>query len=424
MKLLIKGGQVIDPVQGLNEPMEVLIDKGKVVELLPAGKRAPSGAKTLDAKGCWVVPGLIDMHVHLREPGQEYKETVATGAAAAVAGGITALACMANTNPVNDNASVTDYILEQAKEAKMARVFPVGAVTRGLAGQELAELGELVGHGCKALSDDGHPVLNSYVMRCALEYCLALDVPILDHPEDTELSKQGCMHEGYVSTELGLAGIPAAAEEVMVARDIILAGLIGAKLHLQHVSTAGSVALIREAKARGIEITAETCPHYFTLTHEDVRGYDTSFKMNPPLRSEEDRNAVIEGIADGTIDVIASDHAPHSPVEKDVEFSEAMNGIVGLETLLPLSLSLVHEGHIIPARWIEMLSIRPARILGLETRSLKPDSIADITVLDPDMEWTVDREKFLSKGRNTPFHGWKVKGKAKAVIINGKKISP
>ncbi|HUT55009.1 MAG TPA: dihydroorotase [bacterium] len=421
MKLLIKGGRVIDPSQGLAEPRDVLVEKGRVADLLPPGKKA-GDAKVVDARGCWVVPGLIDMHVHLREPGQEYKETIATGAAAAIAGGITAVACMANTNPVNDNASVTDYILEKAGEAGKARVYPVGAVTAHLKGEGLAELGELKDHGCVAASDDGRPVMNAELFRRALEYCLALDIPVLDHAENLDLSSGGCMNEGIISTELGLTGIPAAAEETMVARDVILAELTGARLHVQHVSAAGSVRIIREAKARGVKVTAETCPHYFTLTHEAVRGYDTSFKMNPPLRSRADLLAVIEGIKDGAIDAIASDHAPHSLVEKDLEFSEAQNGIVGLETLLPLSLRLVHDGIITPSRWVEMVSMNPARILAVPGGSLKVGAAADISVIAPDEEWTVDKTRFLSKGRNTPFNGWKVKGKARAVIVEGKVV--
>jgi len=421
MKVLIKGGRVIDPDQKLDAEKDVLIEKGVVKDVLDPGTRV-SGAKTIDAGGCWVVPGLIDMHVHLREPGQEYKETIETGTAAAVAGGFTAVACMPNTSPVNDNASVTDYILEEAAEAKNARVYPVGCVTRGQAGEGLAEIGELIEHGCVALSDDGHPVAGSTLMRHALEYCLGLDVAILDHPEDCALSEGGAMNEGEVSTDLGLPGIPAAAEEVMVARDIILAELTGARLHLQHLSTKGSIALVREAKARGVKITAETCPHYFTLTDEAVRGYSTNFKMNPPLRTEEDRLAVIEGIKDGTIDAIASDHAPHSPVEKDVEFDRAANGIVGLETSLPLALVLVRDKVIKASRLVELMSSAPARILGVEGGTLAPGSAADITVIGPDTEWTVDRAKFKSKGRNTPFHGRKMMGIAKAVFVGGKKI--
>jgi len=421
MKLLLKGGRVIDPAAGLDEPRDLLLDGEKIEAVLAPGAKAD--AEVVDVSGCWVVPGLIDMHVHLREPGEEYKETVATGAAEAAAGGITAVACMANTKPVNDCAAVTDYIIEKARAAGRARVYPVGAVSKGLLGEGLAEMGELVDHGCVALSDDGHPVMSAALMRCALEYAKALGVPVLSHPEDKSLSENGSMHEGEWSTRLGLRPIPAAAEEAMVARDLLLAELTGGRLHLQHLSTAGSVRLVREAKARGLQVTAETCPHYFTLTDADVRGYDPNFKMNPPLRSCADRAAVIQGLADGTIDAIASDHAPHSPVEKDVEFDAAANGIVGLATILPLSLRLVVDGKISPARLVELLSVNPARILGLPGGgNLKPGEVADVTVIDPAAEWTVDKAKFLSKGRNTPFEGWKLTGRARVVIVGGKRL--
>lgn len=423
MKILIKGGRVIDPAAGVDQERGLLIEDGRVAGLLTPGE-VPADVETVDASGCWVVPGLIDMHTHLREPGQEYKETIAAGTSAAVAGGITAMACMANTRPVNDNASVTDYILEKAELSGKARVYPVGAVTAGLLGEGLAEAGELVAHGCVALSDDGRPVMNAGLMRSALEYCLSLDVPVLDHAEELDLSAGGAMHEGEISTELGLPGIPAAAEEAMVARDVILCELTGCRLHIQHVSTAGSVRVIRQAKARGVRVTAETCPHYFTLSHEAVRGYNTNFKMNPPLRADADLEAVIAGLADGTIDAIASDHAPHSPAEKQVEFDQAQNGIVGLETLLPLSLALVARGLLSPARLIEAMAAAPAKILGVEGGSLAFGAGADVTVIDPAAEWIVDSSKFFSKGRNTPFNGWSMKGRARAVIIGGRLVSP
>jgi dihydroorotase len=419
MKLLIKDGKVIDPGLGITKKANVLVEDGKILEIPVSGK-GPSDAEVIDAKGCWVVPGLIDIHVHLREPGEEYKETIETGASAAIAGGITAVACMANTKPTNDSASVTEYIIEKAKLAMKARVYPVGAATKGLGSEGLAEIGELIDHGCVAISNDGRPVMDASLMRHTLEYCKGLEVNLLDHSEDLDLSKGGVMNEGDISTELGLHGIPAAAEESHVSRNILLAELADTSIHFQHVSTKGSIRLIREAKARGLKVTCETCPHYFTLTDKDVRGYDTSFKMNPPLRSESDRQAVIEGLIDGTIDAIASDHAPHSPVEKDVEFDQAANGIVGLETLLPLSLNLVKDKHISPSRWVELLSINPAKIIGVEGGRLEIGKTADITVLNPDEKWTIDRNKFISKGRNTPFHGMEVKGRAKAVIVGGR----
>jgi len=420
MKILIKGGRVIDPSQGLDAKKDLLIEKGVVLDLVPPGESVK--AKVIDASGKWVVPGLVDMHVHLREPGEEYKETIATGCAAAAAGGITALACMPNTKNPNDNASVTDYILEKAEEAKKARVYPVGALSRGRKGAELAEIGELAEHGCVAVTDDGSPVMNSGLMRRALEYCKGVGIPVLDHPEDPQLSAGGCMHEGEVSTDLGLPGMPSAAEEIMVARDIILSELTGSPIHLQHLSTGGSVRLVKLAKERGLRVTAETCPHYIALTHEAVRGYDTSFKMNPPLRTEEDRQALIQGLADGTIDAVASDHAPHSAVEKDLEFDRAENGVAGLETLLPISLSLVHDEVITPYRWVELVSTNPARILAIPAGTLVQGAAADVTVIDPKAQWTVDRDKFKSKGRYTPFHGWKVKGRAAAVLVRGRPV--
>jgi len=420
MKILIKGGRVIDPSQGLDAKKDLLIEKGVVLDLVPPGESVK--AKVIDASGKWVVPGLVDMHVHLREPGEEYKETIATGCAAAAAGGITALACMPNTKNPNDNASVTDYILEKAEEAKKARVYPVGALSRGRQGAELAEIGELAEHGCVAVTDDGSPVMNSGLMRRALEYCKGVGIPVLDHPEDPQLSAGGCMHEGEVSTDLGLPGMPSAAEEIMVARDIILSELTGSPIHLQHLSTGGSVRLVKLAKERGLRVTAETCPHYIALTHEAVRGYDTSFKMNPPLRTEEDRQALIQGLADGTIDAVASDHAPHSAVEKDLEFDRAENGVAGLETLLPISLSLVHDEVITPYRWVELVSTNPARILAIPAGTLVQGAAADVTVIDPKAQWTVDRDKFKSKGRYTPFHGWKVKGRAAAVLVRGRPV--
>lgn len=419
MKLLIKGGRVIDPANNIDGEKDLLIEDGKVAEVLPPGQ-GPADAEVLDASGCWVTPGLIDMHVHFREPGQEYKETIATGAAAALAGGVTAVACMPNTDPVNDDGSVTDYILRQAERADLARVYPVGAVTAGSRGEELAEMHELVSRGSVAVSDDGHPVSNPELMRRALEYSASLGVPLLNHPEELELSRGGVMNEGPPSTRFGLRGIPAAAEEVMVARDIILAELTGARLHLQHLSTEGSVRLVREAKTRGVKVTAETCPHYFTLLDEDLATYNTNFKMNPPLRSKRDQEAIFWGLADGTIDVIASDHAPHSPVEKDVEFDRALNGIVGIETLLPLSLELVRKELLYPEQLVKALSLNPARALGVPGGSLDAGSAADVTVIDLEAEWTVTPESLRSKSKNSPFLGRLMKGRARYTIVGGR----
>lgn len=424
MKILLKGGRVVDPSQGVDEAREVLMDQGKIEALLEPGARVSTGVKTVEVKGCLVVPGLIDMHVHLREPGQEYKETIASGAAAAAAGGFSAVVCMANTQPCNDSAAVTDYILERAKAAKKVWVYPVGAATAGLAGEGLAEIGELKEHGCVAISDDGRPIMNAELMRRVLEYCKGFNLPVISHPEDLNLAAGGVMHEGYVSTQLGLPGIPAQAEEVMVAREILLAELTGARLHLAHLSTAGSVRMVREAKARGVAVTCETAPHYFTLTHEAVREmeYHTSTKMNPPLRTAEDREAVIQGLRDGTIDAIASDHAPHSPVEKEVEFVLARNGIVGLETSLGLTLKLVHAGWLSFGQLVERMALAPARILGLPGGTLRPGAPAHVTVIDPNLEWTVEVAQFKSKSRNSPFQGWKLKGKAVQVWVEGKRV--
>ena len=338
MTILIKDGHVIDPGRW-NGPADVLIENGTIAAVSP-GLSAPKTATLVQAKGQLVLPGFIDLHVHFREPGFEYKETVQTGTASAVAGGFTSVCCMPNTNPVNDNQSITELILDRAKSAGNAHVFPIGAITKGSEGKELAEIGDLRRAGCVAISDDGRPVMNSLVMRRAMEYARAFDIPVVDHCEDLHLSEGGCMNEGLVSTELGLPGIPAAAEDVMVARNISLAELTGARLHLAHISTAGSVRLVREAKSRGLHVTAEACPHHFTLTEEVARGYNTHAKMNPPLRTWQDVQAIKEGLRDGTIDVIATDHAPHAAQEKQLEFTEAPFGIVGLETALPLTFGL------------------------------------------------------------------------------------
>jgi len=425
MRIFIKGGHVIDPGR-LNGPADVLIDNGKIVAVgqkldPPAGKADPS-TTIIDARGKLVLPGLVDLHVHLREPGFEYKDTIQTGTAAAVAGGFTSVCCMPNTSPVNDNQSITEFILEQARLAGNAHVFPVGAITKGSEGKELAEIGELRHAGCVAISDDGQPVMNSLIMRRAMEYALAFDLPVIDHCEDLHLSEGGCMNEGLVSTQLGLPGIPSAAEDVMVARNLALAELTTARLHLAHLSTAGSVRMVREAKSRGIRVTAEVCPHHFSLTEEAVRGFNTHAKMNPPLRTWQDVQAIKEGLRDGTIDVIATDHAPHAVQDKQQQFAAAPNGIVGLETALPLTLALVEEGVLSLEAAVAKLTTEPARAFGLSKGSLAPGADADVVVVDQEAQWEVDPARFRSKSRNTPFAGWKVKGRVITTIVAGRVV--
>ncbi len=419
MNILIRNGHILDPANGVDGKLDLLIVGGKIARLGTPGTLPAEGARMIDAAGKLVVPGLIDLHVHLREPGFEYKETVATGAAAAKAGGFTAVCCMPNTNPVNDNRSVTEFILSRAEQAAAARVHPIGAITKASKGEELAEMGELFEAGCRGVSDDGRPVMSAAVMRRAMEYSRIFDIAVLSHCEEKSLSARGVMHEGFVSTELGLRGIPAAAEDVMTARDLSLAELTGARLHICHVSTAGAVRMIREAKDRGAKVTAETCPHYFTLTDEAVRGYNTLAKMNPPLRTAEDVAAVRQGLQDGTIDVIATDHAPHADDEKAVEFDLAPFGIVGLETAVGLAFRLVHEGVLTTADLVGRMSVNPAAVLKTGGGTLAVGAAADVTIIDPGEEWTVDASRFRSQSRNTPFDGWKLKGRAVQTIIAG-----
>ena len=419
MNVLIKNGQVIDPANKVDEKLDVLLSDGRIARLGKPGSIPAEGAQVVEASSRLVVPGLIDMHVHLREPGFEYKETIKTGTAAAKAGGFTSVCSMPNTNPVNDSRSVTEFILSEADDA-LARVFPIGAITKGSKGEELAEMAELHAAGCVAISDDGRPVMNAAIMRRAMEYSKIFDIPIISHCEECTLSNKGVMNEGFVSTELGLHGIPAAAEEVMVSRDIALAGLTGCRVHIAHVSTGGSVRMVREAKARGVKVTAETCPHYFTLTEEAVRGYNTLAKMNPPLRTADDVAAIKQGLKDGTIDVIATDHAPHAMDEKSVEFDHAPFGIVGLETAVGLVFKLVHEGVLSMSEAVRKLSFNPASILKINKGTLSVGADADITIIDPNVEWTVDSSQFKSKSRNTPFEGWKLKGRAMQTIVGGK----
>ena len=420
MAIHIAGGHVIDPGR-FNGVADVLIDEGRIAAVGP-NLKVPGGATKIDAKGRLVLPGFVDLHVHFREPGFEYKESIQSGAAAAVAGGFTSVCCMPNTNPANDNQAITEFMLERGKAAGLANVFPIGAITKGLEGKELAEIGDLRRAGCVAISDDGKPVMNSLVMRRAMEYALAFDVAVVDHCEDLHLAEGGCMNEGVVSTELGLPGMPSAAEDVMVSRNIALAELTGARLHLAHISTEGSARMVREAKSRGLRVTAEACPHHFTITEETVRGYNTYAKMNPPLRTEKDVQAIKEGLRDGTIDAIATDHAPHATQEKQLGFAEAPFGIVGLETALPLTLALVEEGILSLESAVDKLSTAPAKVFGLAKGTLAIGADADVTIVDQHEQWEVDPAKFFSKSRNTPFAGWKVKGRVRTTIVSGRVV--
>lgn len=419
MAVLIKGGRVIDPGR-LDAARDILIEGAKITAVIdPAAAGGLDNVEVIDAAGLIVAPGFIDAHVHLREPGHEYKETIASGCRAAAAGGFTAVAAMPNTSPVNDNAQVTRFILAKAAEAGAARVLPVGAISRGLAGKALCEYGELKAAGAAAVTDDGRPVANSLLMRRAMEYAMGFGLPVISHSEDLDLVAGGVMNEGLTATRLGLAGIPNAAESVMVARDIALCELTGARLHIAHVSTRQSVELIRRAKDQGLAVSAETAPHYFTLTEEDVALYDTNAKMNPPLRAAADRAAVRQGLADGTIDIIATDHAPHSVLEKDVTFDEAANGIIGLETALGLGLELVNDGVLTLAALVEKMAVNPGRLLGLET-AIQPGAPANLTLLDPRRPYTVRAEQFVSLSRNTPFDGRTLPGRAVMTIVDGR----
>lgn len=422
--LLIHGGRIVDPSQDLDGSFDLLIEDGAVAKI-DGRIQKPRGAETIDAAGLVVTPGLIDIHVHLREPGQEYKETVRTGAMAAAAGGFTAVACMANTEPVNDNRSITEHILLEARRHGYAKVYPIGAVSKNLAGEELAEIGEMVRAGARAVSDDGKPVMNAELMRRALLYAQHFDIPVIQHAEDLNLSAKGVMHEGEWSTRLGLKGIPGSAEDVMVARDLILAEDTGGRYHVAHLSTARSLDLVRGAREKGLRVTCEITPHHLVLTDEEVAktGFSTHCKMKPPLRSERDREALLQGLADGSVDCIASDHAPHHMDEKAVEFNLAPFGILGLETTLSLCLDrLVHSGLLSLPRLIELLSTGPARVLNLPGGTLKPGSPADVTVFDPDGEITIVAADFRSKSRNTPFDGWKLRGRPVATVVDGRRI--
>jgi dihydroorotase len=420
--ILIRGGRILDPSRNIDGVADLLLSDGRV-EASGRSLGAPDGALVLDARGLVVAPGLIDLHVHLREPGQEDVETVATGAMAAAAGGFSAVCAMPNTDPVTDNQAAVGFIVSQAQRAGKARVYPIGAISLGQKGQQLAEFGELVGAGAVAVSDDGKPVVSSHLMRTALEYARTFGIPVADHCEDPTLSEGGAMHEGLVATRLGLKGMPAAAEEIMVARDILLAELTGGHVHLCHMSTRGSVELIRRAKEKGIRVTAEACPHHFTLTHEACEGYNTNAKMNPPLREPEDRESIRQGLRDGIIDVICTDHAPHHYDAKEREFDDAPNGIIGLETALGLAITeLVESGILTLPQLVDRLSVAPARIFNLPGGSLAPGGPADVVVLDPAARWVVDPQAFFSKSRNTPFGGRQLVGRADVTIVRGQVV--
>jgi dihydroorotase len=423
MKLLIANGYVIDPATGVNAGRNVLIEDGRVVDVISRAEPVPEDAKLIDATGLIVAPGFIDLHVHLREPGQDYKETIASGASAAVAGGWASICAMPNTDPINDNPAVTRFVIEKGKAAQLANVFPIGAVTKGSAGKELAEMGEMKNAGIVAVSDDGRPVPTPGMMRRALEYANGFDLTVVDHCQDPSLSAGGVMHEGRWSLILGLRGIPAAAEEMDAVRDCVLAKLTGARVHLAHVSTAGAIEAVRRAKESGLNVTCEVTPHHWTLTDEAVSEYDTNTKMNPPLRSEEHVAAILEGMKDGTIDAIATDHAPHHLDEKALEFDQAPFGITGLETAVGLAFDLVQRGVVDLERVVEMCATNPAKIFGLKDRgTFKAGAHADVTILDPQLEWVFDVSKSKSKSRNTPFDGRTMQGAAVATIVGGRLV--
>jgi dihydroorotase len=420
MKLLVQSGRVIDPANNIDAQMDVLIEDGKISAV--GNNLKADGAQIVDATGKLVTPGLIDIHVHLRDPGYEYKEDIVSGTRAAAAGGFTSVACMPNTKPIIDNKAVTRYIIEKAEKEGFARVFPVGSITKGLDGDCISEMGDMKEAGCVAFSDDGKPVTSSELMRCALEYSKPFEAVIITHAEDLDLVGSGVMNEGFVATELGLKGIPWVAEDAATARDVMLCEFTGARLHVAHVSTKGSVEIIRAAKQRGVNVTGEAAPHHFMLTDEAVRGYNTNAKMNPPLRAADDVAAVRAGLADGTLDAIATDHAPHHMDEKNVEFKIAMNGVVGLETVLPLTLELVADKVIDLNRAIELLTNGPASVLNLPVGTLSVGALADVAIIDPDKEWTVSAADLVSKSKNTAFDKRKMKGAAVATILGGRLI--
>jgi len=420
--LLIRGGRVVDPSQGLDGILDLLLVNGAVFSLVENAGPAVD-ALEIDATGLVVTPGLIDPHVHLREPGQEHKETIASGAMAAVAGGFTAVCSMPNTDPPIDNPAAVGFVVAEGKKAGAARVYPMGTISAGMRGESLSEIGELVEAGAVAVTDDGLPVMDSGLMRSALEYTQAFGIPVVDHPEELTLSRDGTMNEGLVSARLGLKGKPNAAEDIHIIRDILLAEFTGGRIHIQHVSTRGGVDAIRRAKARGIRVTGEASPHHLVLTDEAVEGYRTEAKMNPPLRSPGDRDAVRGGLKDGTLDMVATDHAPHHYDEKEAAFADAPNGVVGLETSLGLIYGQLVEGGVIDlSTMVDRMSVAPAKVFNLPGGTLKVGSPADVTIFDPNGEWTVDPSTFLSKSRNTPFAGWKLKGKPRYTIVGGEVV--
>ncbi len=418
---LLRGGRLLDPSTGLDSVGDLFIVDGRIEHVGDRLESTPDGAEVIDCTGLIVSPGFIDVHCHLREPGREDVETVATGARAAAAGGFTAVCAMPNTSPVTDNQAAVGFIVRQAQLANAARVYPIGAISVGQMGEKLAEFGEMVGAGAVALSDDGKPVVSAQLMRTALEYARSFNVPVIDHCEEPTLAAGGAMNEGIISARLGLKGIPAEAEEIMAIRDILLARRTGGHVHLAHMSTRGSVELIRWGKDRGINVTAEVCPHHISLTEERVLDYDTNAKMNPPLRTADDVEALREAVADGTIDVVATDHAPHHYDEKEREFADAPNGIVGLETALAVVVTnLVVPGLISWGTLVDRMACTPARLFHLPGGTLRRGTVADITVFDPDAEWTVDPKTFLSKGRNTPYAGMALRGRNRCTIVDGR----
>ena len=425
MQTLIKNGQVIDPANQLDGSFDILINNGKIEAIEPQGKISGSKLKdvpVIDAKNCVVAPGFCDMHVHFREPGHEYKETIETGSASAAAGGFSTVAVMPNTSPVNDNRSITELIFSQAKKTNLVNVLPIGAITKGLKGESLSDMGELKEAGCIGYSDDGRPVMDSELMRRAFEYSRMFGLPCIQHSEILDLTQGGCMNEGIISTELGLKGMPVEAEDIMVFRDICLLRKTGGRLHVAHISSGGAVELVRQAKAKGLPVTCEVAPHHFTLTEEACRNYDTNAKMSPPLRTHEDLELIKEGLRDGTIDIISTDHAPHDVADKQMEFSKACFGIVGLETALPLTLKMVDEKVITLQKAVDLLTQQPCRLFNLNKGNLGVGKDADIVIFNPKTQYTIEPEKFKSRSKNSPYKGWKVRGKVLHTLVAGKTV--